>query len=84
MALLSVNLNKVALLRNTRSLGIPSVTHAARISLESGADGITIHPRPDGRHIRDNDVRELATMLKNWPRADIAPLPWDREDLTWT
>lgn len=71
MALLSVNLNKVALLRNTRSLGIPSVTRAARIALESGADGITIHPRPDGRHILDQDVRELAAILKKWPRAEF-------------
>jgi len=71
MTSLSVNLNKVALLRNTRSLGIPSVVRAARIALESGADGITIHPRPDGRHIRNDDVRELAAILKNWPRAEL-------------
>jgi pyridoxine 5-phosphate synthase len=71
MTLLSVNLNKVALLRNTRTLGIPSVARAARIALESGADGITIHPRPDGRHIRDDDVRELAAILKDWPRAEL-------------
>ncbi|MEO8103919.1 MAG: pyridoxine 5'-phosphate synthase [Betaproteobacteria bacterium] len=71
MTLLSVNLNKVALLRNTRSLGIPSVVRAARIALESGADGITIHPRPDGRHIRDDDVRALADLLKAWPRAEF-------------
>ncbi|MEP7155490.1 MAG: pyridoxine 5'-phosphate synthase [Betaproteobacteria bacterium] len=71
MALLSVNLNKVASLRNTRSLGIPSVTHAARIALAAGADGITIHPRPDARHIRSNDVRELAALLKDWPAAEF-------------
>ena len=56
---LSVNVNKVALLRNTRHLGIPSVTRAARICLEAGAQGITIHPRPDQRHIRSEDVYEL-------------------------
>ena len=44
---LSVNLNKVALLRNTRSLTIPSVTHAATLALTAGAHGITVHPRPD-------------------------------------
>jgi pyridoxine 5-phosphate synthase len=71
MALLSVNLNKIALLRNTRSLGIPSVARAACIALESRADGITIHPRPDGRHIRIDDVRELATILEDWPRAEF-------------
>ena len=71
MALLSVNLNKVALLRNTRSLGIPSITRAARIALQAGADGITIHPRPDGRHIRGDDVGELATILGVWPGAEF-------------
>ncbi len=71
MTLLSVNLNKVALLRNTRSLGIPSVTRAANIVLEAGADGITVHPRPDGRHIRADDVRDLAAVMRNWPRAEL-------------
>jgi pyridoxine 5-phosphate synthase len=56
MTALSVNLNKVALLRNTRTIGIPSVTHAATLVLEAGADGITVHPRPDGRHVRGPDV----------------------------
>ncbi|HEY9024451.1 MAG TPA: pyridoxine 5'-phosphate synthase, partial [Burkholderiaceae bacterium] len=56
---LSVNLNKIALLRNTRHLGIPSVTRAAALVLEAGAQGITVHPRPDERHIRAADVHEL-------------------------
>lgn len=64
---LSVNLNKVALVRNTRHLGIPSVTRAASLCLEAGAGGITVHPRPDARHIRADDVRELAELLKEWP-----------------
>ena len=49
---LSVNVNKVALLRNTRHLDIPSVTRAAELCLQAGAQGITVHPRPDERHIR--------------------------------
>ena len=57
---LSVNLNKVALVRNTRHLGIPSVPRAAALCLEAGAHGITVHPRPDERHIRAEDVRELS------------------------
>ena len=61
---LSVNLNKVALLRNTRPLTIPSVTRAARIAIDAGAHGITVHPRPDQRHIRAHDVHDLAEMLK--------------------
>jgi pyridoxine 5-phosphate synthase len=68
---LSVNLNKIALVRNTRSLGIPSVTKFARIALEAGADGITVHPRPDGRHVRGDDVRELAALLAKWPAAEF-------------
>ncbi|CAM8648833.1 PdxJ Pyridoxal phosphate biosynthesis protein [Comamonadaceae bacterium] len=64
---LSVNLNKVALVRNTRHLGIPSVTRAATLCLEAGAAGITVHPRPDARHIRAQDVLDLAELLKAWP-----------------
>ncbi|RPE64555.1 pyridoxine 5'-phosphate synthase [Tibeticola sediminis] len=64
---LSVNLNKVALVRNTRHLGIPSVTRAATLCLTAGAHGITVHPRPDERHIRAHDVYELAELLQDWP-----------------
>jgi pyridoxine 5-phosphate synthase len=67
---LSVNVNKVALLRNTRHLGIPSVVHAATLCLQAGADGITVHPRPDERHIRAHDVHELAALMQQWPRAE--------------
>ncbi|MGM9427973.1 pyridoxine 5'-phosphate synthase [Hydrogenophaga sp. MI9] len=64
---LSVNLNKVALVRNTRHLGIPSVTRAATLCLDAGARGITVHPRPDERHIRRHDVFDLAELLQAWP-----------------
>ncbi|MVT38289.1 pyridoxine 5'-phosphate synthase [Acidovorax citrulli] len=64
---LSVNVNKVALVRNTRHLGIPSVERAALRCLEAGAQGITIHPRPDGRHIQADDVPVLAALLRQWP-----------------
>ena len=64
---LSVNVNKVATLRNTRHLGIPSLTRAATQCLQAGAHGITVHPRPDERHIRATDVTELAELLKAWP-----------------
>ncbi|WP_414551726.1 pyridoxine 5'-phosphate synthase [Anabaena sp. CCY 0017] len=63
MTNLSVNLNKVALVRNTRNLEIPSVTKAAKICIEAGAQGITVHPRPDERHIRPADVYALAEIL---------------------
>ncbi len=60
---LSVNLNKVALLRNQRDVGYPSVLEAARLVIAAGAHGVTVHPRPDERHIRRSDVRELATLI---------------------
>ena len=61
---LSVNVNKVALLRNTRHIGIPSVVRAATLCLQAGADGITVHPRPDERHIRAHDVHDLAALMR--------------------
>lgn len=67
MTKLSVNLNKIALLRNARTLGIPSVTRFASIALDAGAHGITVHPRPDGRHIRTDDVFELSSLLAAYP-----------------
>ena len=63
MTALSVNLNKVALLRNQRDLDYPSVVEMARIAIDAGAAGITVHPRPDERHIRRSDVYDLAELL---------------------
>lgn len=63
MTNLSVNLNKVALVRNTRNLEIPSPVKAAKICMEAGAHGITVHPRPDERHIRPSDVYALAEIV---------------------
>ena len=65
MTALSVNLNKVALLRNARGGDVPSVVDAAETALRAGADGITVHPRPDQRHIRPDDVLALARLLKD-------------------
>ena len=60
---LSVNLNAVAQLRNRRDLPWPSVTGMARVALDAGAAGITVHPRPDQRHIRTGDVAALRELL---------------------
>ncbi|HTQ72695.1 MAG TPA: pyridoxine 5'-phosphate synthase [Burkholderiales bacterium] len=68
---LSANINKIALLRNTRTIGIPDVVRAARIALDAGAHGITVHPRPDGRHVRANDVRELSCVVREKPGAEF-------------
>jgi pyridoxine 5-phosphate synthase len=67
---LSVNVNKIALLRNTRHLAIPDVVALSRQALEAGAQGITVHPRPDERHIRDHDVHDIAALMAQWPQAD--------------
>lgn len=62
MIALSVNLNKIALIRNSREGNFPDVVAHARTCLDAGADGITVHPRPDQRHIRPHDVRDLSTL----------------------
>jgi pyridoxine 5-phosphate synthase len=61
---LSVNVNAVAQLRNRRNLPWPSVPGICRVALDAGAYGITVHPRPDERHIRRTDVRELSGLLR--------------------
>src|SRR3954471_21126172 len=71
MTQLSVNLNKVALLRNSRTLGIPSVTRCAEIALAAGARGITVHPRPDARHIRGDDVVALSAVVARHAGAEF-------------
>jgi pyridoxine 5-phosphate synthase len=63
MTRLSVNLNKIALLRNQRNIGIPNVLKTAETVIKAGAYGITVHPRPDERHIKYSDVFDLAEML---------------------
>jgi pyridoxine 5-phosphate synthase len=64
MTRLSVNVNRVALLRNSRPLDIPDVGHVALLALDAGAHGITVHPRPDARHIRPSDVRVLHESVR--------------------
>src|SRR5436190_1951251 len=72
MARLSVNLNKIALLRNWRHTGVPDVLKFARIAHEAGADGLTVHPRPDERHIRRSDVPALASLMQPWrPQCEL-------------
>jgi pyridoxine 5-phosphate synthase len=81
MARLSVNLNKIALLRNSRRTGVPDVLEFARLAHEAGAQGITVHPRPDERHIRGSDLPALAELMKDWRPAcelNIEGYPDDR------
>lgn len=80
MTKLSVNLNAVAQLRNRRDVGWPSVTGIARLVLDAGAAGITVHPRPDERHIRRTDVFELQGVLKDYPAAEFNIEGYPSED----
>ena len=64
MTNLSVNINKVATIRNARGGNVPNVAHVALDCERFGADGITVHPRPDERHIRQSDVYELRPLLR--------------------
>ncbi len=66
MARLSVNLNKIALLRNSRRTGVPDIRDFARLAHDAGADGLTVHPRPDERHIRAADIPALAEIMRPW------------------
>src|SRR5580692_10482234 len=63
---LSVNLNKIALLRNSRRTGVPDLLTYAALAREAGAEGITVHPRPDERHITRDDVLRLAEWMTPW------------------
>jgi pyridoxine 5-phosphate synthase len=69
---LSVNVNAIAYLRNRRDLPWPSVVGLSRVALQAGASGITVHPRPDERHIRRTDVTDLRLMLRaEFPKAEF-------------
>ncbi|MEM6820565.1 MAG: pyridoxine 5'-phosphate synthase [Verrucomicrobiota bacterium] len=71
MTVLSVNLNKIALLRNSRGHDYPNVLHMAERSLKLGAGGVTVHPRPDARHATYEDVRRLRTWIKTFPDCEL-------------
>jgi len=66
MTVLSVNVNKIAVLRNSRGGNAPDVMRAARVCLDAGAHGITVHPRPDARHVNAHDVLVLAELCRDY------------------
>jgi pyridoxine 5-phosphate synthase len=76
MTVLSVNLNKIAVLRNARGHDQPDLASAARVCMAAGCGGITVHPRPDQRHIRPDDVRELATMTRDQVEFNVEGNPF--------
>ncbi|MGN0092685.1 MAG: pyridoxine 5'-phosphate synthase [Alistipes sp.] len=75
MTKLSVNINKIAVIRNSRGGTLPDVVKAAEAIERFGADGITVHPRPDGRHIRYDDVRALSRVIKTEFNIEGNPIP---------
>ncbi|MGE4132634.1 MAG: pyridoxine 5'-phosphate synthase [Bdellovibrionales bacterium] len=79
MTQLSVNVNKLATLRNSREKNLPNVSLFAQKILSWGAHGITVHPRPDGRHIRRDDVFELADLVKRWNQSHSTPVEFNVE-----
>ena len=76
MTLLSVNLNKIAVLRNSRGGSEPDICRAAQTCIEAGCGGITVHPRPDQRHVRPSDVYALAAMLRGRVEYNIEGNPF--------
>ncbi|SMC24361.1 pyridoxine 5'-phosphate synthase [Andreprevotia lacus DSM 23236] len=68
---LSVNLNKIALIRNSRGRDYPSISHFAHLALKAGAAGVTIHPRPDQRHARYSDVAALKEVVAQYPGTEL-------------
>ena len=80
MTNLSINLNKIALLRNSRGRDYPNVVAYANKFLELGVQGITIHPRPDERHARRSDAYDLAKLLKNHPDVELNIEGYPAED----
>nr|WP_316654875.1 pyridoxine 5'-phosphate synthase [uncultured Gellertiella sp.] len=80
-ASLSVNLNAIAMLRNRRDLPWPSVTDLGRIALKAGASGLTVHPRPDQRHIRFSDLPEIRALIDDeFPHAEFNIEGYPSED----
>jgi pyridoxine 5-phosphate synthase len=76
---LSVNVNKIATVRNSRGGRIPSVLDAVRVCVDAGVSGITVHPRADERHITRADVHEVASALEKWPAPDGSDVEFNIE-----
>mgnify|MGYP006223250347 FL=1 len=80
MTVLSVNVNKIALLRNSRGRDFPSVVGFSEQLIDLGVKGITVHPRPDERHITRRDVYALSEMLENKPQVEFNIEGYPSED----
>jgi len=71
MTALSINVNKFALIRNARSADMPNLVDISKKCIEYGADGITVHPRPDERHVKFSDLQELKNLTNNYKQIEF-------------
>ena len=71
MTALSINVNKFALIRNARSADLPNLVDISKKCIEYGADGITVHPRPDERHVKFSDLQELKNLTDNYEKIEF-------------
>ncbi len=71
MTALSINVNKFALIRNARGADMPNLVDISKKCIEYGADGITVHPRPDERHVKCSDLQELKNLTNNYEQIEF-------------
>ena len=71
MTVLSINVNKFALIRNARGADMPNLVDISKKCIEYGADGITVHPRPDERHVKFSDLQELKNLTNNYEQIEF-------------
>ena len=71
MTALSINVNKFALIRNARGADMPNLVDISKKCIEYGADGITVHPRPDERHVKFSDLQELKNLTNNYEQIEF-------------
>jgi len=71
MTALSINVNKFALIRNARGSDMPNLVDISKKCIKYGADGITVHPRPDERHVKFSDLKELKNLTNNYEQIEF-------------
>ena len=71
MTALSINVNKFALIRNARGANMPNLVDISKKCIDYGADGITVHPRPDERHIKYSDLHEIKNLTKDYDKIEF-------------
>jgi len=80
MTALSINVNKFALIRNARGADMPNLVHISKKCIEYGADGITVHPRPDERHVKFSDLQELKNLTNNYEQIEFNIVGYPSDD----